>query len=336
MLEKNAPTAVPKWNSIAHYKTSAKHEPLFEGNWIVEEKIDGSQLSFAWDSAAQTVLFRNKNSASFLSGEAPYLNKTFGKTMASLLPIGSLLNSDYVYHGEAMRSSRHNRLLYQRAPRRYFILFDIKDKQTGHYLSYEEKCKEAKRLDLEIPSLYLEGAGIDSAERAIAKIMAMIEKGDLESALGGNPEGIVIKNYTNVKNETGRPPMLKSVRTEFKEAVARKFTSAEKRFKITPSTTVAELCQYMGGCYNTEARWQKAVQHLDETGQLHATEGEMKAFGKDVKLLVQELDRDLFKEYEEEIKVDLLSELFPRIAAEGRKGFTAFYRQLCLQKPSLS
>ena len=108
-----------KVNSSRSWKGDVSGE---ENNhrWYIEEKVDGSQLSFVV-SEELTVTFYNKGST------INPTNKVFLKTINMITTLASkkIFNSTYVYHGEAVCSSRHNVVQYERYPKYYFILFDI-------------------------------------------------------------------------------------------------------------------------------------------------------------------------------------------------------------------
>ncbi len=48
---------------------------------------------------------------------------------------------------------------YKRAPRMYFVLFDIEDAANQRYLEYDEKMREGTSLGLEIPPKLYESEG---------------------------------------------------------------------------------------------------------------------------------------------------------------------------------
>lgn len=109
--------------------------------WYIEEKVDGSQMSFMLSSDEEhTLTFYNKGSP------INPTHKVFVKAINMITPLASKLNSMYIYYGEAVCSSRHNVVQYERYPKYYFILFDIQGSTS--LLDPDEKRVEAERIGL--------------------------------------------------------------------------------------------------------------------------------------------------------------------------------------------
>jgi len=220
-----------------------------------------------------------------------------------------MLNPNYIYHGECVSRPRHNQVSYQRTPKMFFILFEVENIETKSFLDYPNKSKEGERLGLEVSPILFQGNG-QSDERQVHIILQKMEDGELESILGGQPEGLFIKNYS--KNNKW-PQLIKLVRETFKE---------EQGMKKDPSSRIQsaeDLCQMLGKQYDVLPRYHKAVQHLKESKK--GLSNSM----KDVGLLVKELDKDLLKEHQEDLAVALLGYFFPHIAKYSREGLTEWY-----------
>ena len=103
---------------------------------------------------------------------------------------------------------------------------------------------------------------LSSVQEIVNEIMKNIEDGTYSSSLGGKPEGIVVKviNVVN-KNEIKKisNTRYKYVRKEFSEMIK------EKRDKL-PQVSDEQFINELGEIYNTNARKQKAIQHLKEKG----------------------------------------------------------------------
>lgn len=96
---------------------------------------------------------------------------------------------------------------------------------------------------------------------------------------------------------------------------------ASKKEWGTKINTPEELIEMIGSQFSTEARYRKAVQHVAES------ESGLSNTKKDLGPLVKELDKDLLKEYREDISAALMSYFFPKIAARAREGFNEWYEQ---------
>ena len=114
--------------------------------WHIEEKIDGSQLSFFVDTE-NNIHFYNK--ASYIKHDTN--NAVFEKaiTMLCQSKIINLINKNYVYAGESVCKLKHNVIVYERTPKYYFIVYDIYDFVENKWLSLQEKLNECSRIGLE-------------------------------------------------------------------------------------------------------------------------------------------------------------------------------------------
>jgi hypothetical protein len=171
-----------EWPSIEHYKPPPEQQPenevrrvpkVFDGPWHVEEKMDGSQLSFMLSKEDKNeVIYRNRTH--FMSDKDPYHNNMFTNAILGTSALKGILNPNYIYRGEAICKQRHNVLKYSRTARyggkspigyncllqrMYFVLFDVEDTSTKMFLSYEEKVKEGSRIGLEVSPRLFSGDG---------------------------------------------------------------------------------------------------------------------------------------------------------------------------------
>jgi hypothetical protein len=154
-------------------------QKIFDGNVLVEEKIDGSQFSFGRFNGELKV--RSKGKEMFF--DAP--EKLFKRAVEAVSKLD--LKDGYTYRGEVLDKPKHNALTYNRVPQDNVILFDI-NKDEENYLSRQEKELEALRIGLEVVPVMYDGV-IDSPEFVKSFL-------DRESILGGQKiEGVVIKNY---------------------------------------------------------------------------------------------------------------------------------------------
>lgn len=275
---------------------------IFSSPVTVEEKIDGSQLSFCLEDSGELVC-RSKNHQLIL--DAP--EKMFQKAVDSVRQRANLLHPGWVYRSEYLEKPKHNVLAYDRVPVGNLIGFDV---CTGveNYLPYEEKKAEFERIGFEcVPCLY--SGMINSAD----DLRALLET---VSVLGGTKvEGVVVKNYSIFTREK-KIAIGKFVSEKFKEVAGGEWR------KANPSKT--DVLDSLVARYRTPARWQKAVQHLKESGEL---EGSPRDIGK----LMLETKADTRKECEEEVKEILFAHFWPKIEHGLIAGEADWYKQQLLE-----
>ena len=277
---------------------------LLDRDVIVEEKVDGSQISFGvFDDE---LMVRSKGAVMVV--DAP--EKMFANGVEYIKSIQHLLRPDWCYRGEYLKKPKHNALAYDRIPQNHIIIFDI-ERDEQDYLSPEEKRDEAHRIGLECVSNLSTGR-IDSIEKFRSYL-------DIESVLGGQKiEGVVVKplNYDYLGLDK-KCLMGKFVSEAFKEVHAKTWGENNPKGK--------DIIGLIGGQLNTQARWQKAVQHLSEAGKLENSP-------RDIGLLMKEIPEDIRKECEEEIKQQLFDWAWPSIRRMVAGGCPQWYKELLLKQ----
>lgn len=273
---------------------------VLDGYVLVQEKIDGSQISFGIDNLGD-LRIRSKNKE--IDIEHP--NDMFRLAVEWIVKNRSNLQAGWTYRGEYLQKSKHNTLAYSRVPRNNIILFDICD-GVESYLPYSEVKAEAERIGLEVVPLIAEG------ELTEANILARKDEWlSRESILGGTKvEGVVIKNY-HVFTAEKKVAMAKIVRSEFKEQNSSNWKDEHP--------TLQDIIQRLIETYRNEARWRKAVQHLRDAGEL---QGEM----KDIPLLMKEVSADVLKECKDEIVERLFAYAWPKIMKGITRGLPEWYK----------
>lgn len=268
-------------------------ENLFDGPVVIQEKVDGSQISFGVIEGELCVRSRSQEVTNDKTG-------MFAKGVAELRKIEHLLPESVIYRGEYLQKPRHNKLAYGRVPDRNIILYDI-EWADGAYANPAEIEEESMRIGLEyVPCYYW-----DTAEPTEEFLKEFLEN---ESILGGTKiEGIVIKNYT-YQDQHSKTLMGKLVSDAFRESMSVK----TPKIKADAVTDIMET-------YNLEARWSKAVQHLKEQGEL---EGSPKDIGK----LIAELNQDFEKEEADTIKELLWAHYRKQFLREVSNGFAQWYK----------
>ena len=279
----------------------------------VEEKVDGSQFSFmvapnmldpAVDSAGE-LLMRSKGAEVFPQ-TSDKLFRPAVETVTRLAEDG-LLHPGYIYRGEVLAKPKHNALAYDRVPAGNIIIFDI-ERSPGEFLPPPERRAEAARLGLEAVPVMKWGL-IEDADSLLALL-------DTDSVLGGQKvEGVVIKNHARWGKD-GKFLAGKHVSERFREVHSSEWRKSNPNKGDIVDNIVASL--------RTPARWDKAVQHLRERGELKGTP-------QDIGPLIQEVQQDILAECEEDIKEALMSYAWPKVRRGVTGGLPEYYKDLLLQ-----
>ena len=274
---------------------------LFDGEVVVQEKVDGSQFSFGVvDGELQA---RSKGQQIIL--DAP--EGMFQRAVNIVKEIAPALHPDWVYRCEYLEKPKHNTIAYTRIPKNHIIIFDICTGQES-YMPYEQVCQEAERVELEVVPQFYRGTVTD-----LTFFKSLLET---ESALGGSQvEGVVVKNYSQFTQEK-KVAMGKYVREDFKEENAKDFRAR--------NPTGNDITQELIMRYKTEARWRKAIQHLREQGKLEGSP-------RDIGLLIREIPADVLKECEQEIKDALFAHFWKNISRGITSGMPEWYKEELLK-----
>lgn len=277
---------------------------LFVGPVVVQEKVDGSQVTFWLDPITAAPRMRSKGAEVCL--EKP--QKLFSVAAATVTELGKrrLLDPRAIYRGEAFHAPCHNAIAYERCPEGGIVLFDVElGDGTCDYQTPEDVRAEADRLGLEPVTTYHEGE-IDAG--GLASFMGR------KSALGGAAaEGVVVKNYGQLMPD-GKPALGKLVREEFKEVNARAHAKVGR----------GDFVEALGEEFRLEARWAKAVQRLAETGELLGAP-------QDIPRLLVEAKADLEAEEAQAIKDRLYAEFRKKILACSVRGLPEWYKGTLFQ-----
>lgn len=270
--------------------------PLFEKGSVVEiqEKIDGSQISFGWGPAGLWVRSRRADA---------FGNAMFSEAIEHLRSHEDRLFPGCVYRGEYLRKPKHNVLAYGRVPRGHIALFDVQRDCSG----VASLSCHSDDLNIEkVKTLYV-GPAL-SPEQIIERFM------DMESQLGGcKIEGVVVKPAKrDLFFSDGKPMVAKIVSDRFRE---------KKKRKVSPRTGVEHQ---IADALSTEARWQKALAHLREEGKLT---GSM----RDVGPLMREVNLDILEEEEDWIKGKLFKSYWGQISRAVTRGLPDWYRSILIQ-----
>lgn len=242
----------------------------------VTEKIDGSQFGFGIIN--DELVCRSKGGHLTLDK----CNGLFQGAVTHVYTNKDKLTPGWFYYGEAVEKPRHNKLAYDRVPKGHIALFGIKKADGTFVDDYDELKAEADKLGIDVVPLLFKGT-ID--EDGLDKIVS-----ETKSMLGGAIEGVVIKNYT-LRSSHAPITVGKLVTDEFKEVMR------ERKPKGTGKDLESKL-NTLFACFATEARWDKAIRHLEERGDLNFD-------ASDIGPLIRELQTDVLAEEFEFIKNEI-------------------------------
>lgn len=292
--------------SYAHVlKWGTKHsDEVFDGEVVIQEKVDGSQFGFGLNEDGELV-FRSHKCELFPETADKMFRTAIEYILSVADRIGAQFRPDTYFYCECLATPRHSTLSYGNVPTHHLMLFDV-----AHMLEFDDE-------QLIVP-LVAEYLGIDAAPvlyRGIANAGMIDELLKTPSYLGNQTiEGVVVKNYGHMIALGSRtfPLMVKFVREEFQEqnkAEWEKANTSKGRFE----TYADSFC--------TEARWRKAIQHMAEAGELQNAV-------QDIGPLLREIAVDLEAEDAETIK-DKLYEMFRKdIIRAAQRGFVDWYKEL--------
>ncbi len=278
---------------------------LLTGPVYVQEKVDGSQFSFGLDESGN-ILTRSKGAEIFLETT----DKLFKGVVEYVHSIKEQLHPGFTYRGEVLCRPKHNTLAYDRTPKHNVVIFDINSGEEC-YLAYEDVVKEAERLDLEVVPLIYTG-NVESADQLKSYL-------ETQSFLGGQKvEGVVVKPVGyNLFGVDKKALFGKYVSEAFKEIHGGEWK------KNNP--TQNDVIERVAMLYKTPARWQKSVQHLRDAGQITDSP-------QDIGKLMKEVNVDVLKECENEIKEELFKQAWPKIARIITAGLPEWYKKELLDK----
>lgn len=274
----------------------------------ITEKVDGSQFIFG---NINNVLYVRSKGAE-MSVHSPEKMFTEAVEYVHKLFENGRVPDGYSFYAEYLKKPKHNVLTYDRIPKNHLALFGVCEVASRTFVDkYELIQKYAELLDIDtVPLIY---SGKITAEEVLKLL-------DRKSYLGGaDIEGVVIKSYNEILIGGQLLPVTsaKYVSEAFKE-VHRKNWNSEH--------TGAGKWQTFKDGYRTEARWQKAVQHLKENGQL-------KVEPADIGLLIKEVKKDIVEEEKENIKDFLWKEFGDDLLRKAVAGLPEWYKeQLALGK----
>jgi len=297
--------------SIFNLGHRAVRDILSGPNIQVEEKIDGSQISFGafvqHETYGDTYELRIRSKGANIVPDAP--DKMFAPAVEVIKAMfnSGKIKPELTYSGEYLRKPKHNVLCYERIPANHIIIFDIR-RDEEDYLSPTERELEAAWIGLEVVPVLHRGS--------ITEIETIHKLLETTSILGRVPiEGVVVKDYSRFGMDK-KALMAKYVSEAFKEIHGEEYRRG--------NPTSGDIVQQIVSRLKTEARWNKAVQHLRDSGLIEDSP-------KDIGKLLLEVWRDV--EYEEvsDMKERLFKWAWPKIRRGVTAGLAEFYKQKLLK-----
>lgn len=276
---------------------------IFLGPVQVTEKVDGSQFNFGYNekdglwmlSKGSTVHLGDNNK--LFHPAAEHVHKMYSE--------GRLVEG-WSYHGETLHSRTHNTLTYERIPRNNIALYGIIKADGTHVSKHAELKLEADAIDVDVVALIYEGEVENWSEDLLNTWLKRT------SALGAEQiEGFVIKNYAReifVGGQLFGLTQAKFVSEAFKERHSTAWPTNNK----SPLVKIGEMVR-------TEARWQKAIQKLRDSG-------EQEQHPRDIGKLLRILHTDIEEEDKEVIKEKLWNEFSKDIKRAAVRGFPEAYK----------
>jgi hypothetical protein len=278
----------------------------------ITEKIDGSQFGFCKINGE--IQMRSKGAILYQDNPT----KLFEKAIDYVCSIEDLIPDNTIFYGEVLDRPKHNTLTYERVPKHNIIIFGSCD-PTGKFISrYEELEKISNSLDLETVPLLYKGK-IESPEELLKLLEYDSCLGSENLGEGIHLEGIVVKNYSQPFLLGGQPiPIMmgKYVTEKFKEV---------HREKWGKENTGIGKWQTFVDSFRTEARWEKAIQHLKESEELENSP-------RDIGKLLKEISNDIVSEEMDNIKNFLWKEFSGQILRSSAKGFPEYYKTRILKE----
>lgn len=277
---------------------------LFKGKVEITEKVDGSMFAFGHSMDGKVVM-RSKGAEIFFESHPKMFKKAVDFVTDKQQQILDL-PSGTIFYGEYLEKPKHNILNYGRTPKNNIMIFGMMA-GPSFIKDYDEIKSLAADFDLETVPLLYSGEMVFTYE-VLVKYM------ETDSVLGIEKiEGVVVKNYAAqcIIGELVMPSFGKMVRQDFKERHGRewKATFGKK----------AEIDMFLDS-FRTEARWNKAIQHLRDQGKLLNEP-------KDIGILLKEISSDIFAEETENIKNELLKIYEDQIRRKAQAGFPQYYKE---------
>lgn len=274
---------------------------LFDDEVEITEKVDGSQFGFG--KVNGELFCRSKGKEQDIDNP----DMMFIKGVEYVKSIEDRIPDNTTFYGEYLQKPKHNTLAYDRIPTNHIALFGVFDQVQRTYAPYDEIKQWADKLGVDaIPVIKI---GNSSPKEVLELVNGRV------SYLGGqNIEGVVVKAYKPwlYLNQIPLSVMSGKYVTEAFKEVHRKNWKAENTGKGRLEVAISQ--------YRSEARWNKAVQHLRDDGTLSNTP-------KDIGELIKEVRKDVALEEKENIKDQLWSIFKDDFLGMATSGLPQWYKE---------
>lgn len=268
---------------------------LLAGSCVVQEKVDGSQISFGLIDG--DLMVRSKNTDLITQP-----NGMFDDAIASIER--AKLTPGIIYRGEYLQKPKHNTLKYERVPRNGIAIFDAFDTEELWWLDVSALRVEADETGFDTVPMFFTGP-IESMQ----DLDSLMER---ESFLGGEKiEGVVIKRY-DIPNRIHSVTFCKYVSERFKERHGKDWKNRNPSGK--------DFVEQLASEFASEARFTKAIQHLRERGEITDSP-------KDIGPLMKELSEDFESEWVDEVKNRLWAHFRKTILSGASRGAPEWYKR---------
>lgn len=278
---------------------------IFDEKVYITEKVDGSQFAFGMIDGE--LLLRSKGAQIF--PESPQKMFSNGVDYVMTLYDELQLHEGDIYYCEYLQKPKHNVISYERIPKNYLALFGVYSIHDNKWFSDVELDEEADRIGIDsVPLLF---TGIINEKNILNTLNDLL---NTESFLG-HPyiEGFVVKRYVDYIVGGQVLPLMagKYVSEKFKEV---------HRSEWKKENTGKGKWDLFKESYRTEARWEKAIQHLRDEDKLVNEP-------KDIGPLIKEIMRDITDEEKEIIKDKLWKEFGSDLLRKSVAGFPEWYKE---------
>lgn len=274
---------------------------IFKEPVEITEKIDGSQFDFG--KVGGELFYRSKGKIMYPES----VEKMFLIATNYVHQIEHRIPDNTIAYCEYLMRPKHNTLSYNRVPKNNLMLFGISQPNQKFNSEYDTIVNFADIFEIEPVPLVFKGK-IEKAN----EIFDLIKD---ESILGGpNMEGIVVKNYLRPFLLGGQPiPLMAG------KYVSEKFKEVHQQSWGKEKTGKGKFEVFKDG-FKTEARWEKAIQHLRDSGNLENSP-------RDIGNLIKEVQRDIKEEEVENIKNFLFREFGSEIIRYATRGLPEWYKE---------
>lgn len=248
--------------------------------FVVQEKLDGSNGSFTFNDGKLEIFSRRTklDPENNLNGFYQYIHNFYDSLLNIERKEFKMLLDNHILFGEWLVP---HKVYYAEYYSKDFYLFDICEKDTKRYLSYDEVKDFAEKFGFRTPEVFLHVQPKDVPTFNEEGVVKLAGKSNMSSPKDTG-EGIVIK-YLDGKDE--HEDYYKIVTDKFRESMNQKTTN-----KVNKNTSsVADYAI-------TKARFEKIIFRAMDEGRLTEDDLVFEQFGKIMKECVNDFVDDIIDE----------------------------------------